>query len=104
VDLGLGRQQCRRDADEQPDDREHGNGAAIAAPVPVVGGGLSCGIAKAVLTVILGHAGQRAGCVRKSSLNSTRQLTLAMDIERINQIGTSLADLTARTEALRGYL
>jgi hypothetical protein len=27
-----------------------------------------------------------------------------MDIERINQIGTSLADLTARTEALRGYL
>jgi hypothetical protein len=27
-----------------------------------------------------------------------------MDIERINQIGASLADLTARTEALRGYL
>ncbi len=27
-----------------------------------------------------------------------------MDIERINQIGTSLADLTQRTEALRGYL
>jgi hypothetical protein len=27
-----------------------------------------------------------------------------MDIERINQIGTSLADLAARTEALRGYL
>jgi hypothetical protein len=27
-----------------------------------------------------------------------------MDIERINQIGTALADLAARTEALRGYL
>jgi len=27
-----------------------------------------------------------------------------MDIERINLIGTSLADLTQRTEALRGYL
>ncbi len=29
---------------------------------------------------------------------------IAMDIERINQIGTLLADLTARTAALRGYL
>jgi len=28
----------------------------------------------------------------------------AMDIERINQIGNSLADLTSRTEALRRYL
>jgi hypothetical protein len=27
-----------------------------------------------------------------------------MDIERINLIGTGLADLAARTEALRGYL
>jgi len=27
-----------------------------------------------------------------------------MDIERINLIGTLLADLTARTDALRGYL
>jgi hypothetical protein len=27
-----------------------------------------------------------------------------MDIEHINQIGNSLADLTARTDALRGYL
>jgi predicted ATPase with chaperone activity len=27
-----------------------------------------------------------------------------MDIERINQIGNTLADLAARTEALRGYL
>jgi hypothetical protein len=29
---------------------------------------------------------------------------LPMDIERINQIGATLADLAARTEALRGYL
>jgi hypothetical protein len=29
---------------------------------------------------------------------------LRMDIERINQIGNQLADLTRRTEALRGYL
>jgi hypothetical protein len=28
----------------------------------------------------------------------------AMDIERINAIGTLLADLVARTEQLRGYL
>jgi hypothetical protein len=28
----------------------------------------------------------------------------AMDIERINQLGSLLADLTARTDALRGYL
>jgi len=27
-----------------------------------------------------------------------------MDIERTNQIGSLLADLTARTDALRGYL
>jgi hypothetical protein len=27
-----------------------------------------------------------------------------MDIERINQIGNTLADLTSRTEALRRYL
>jgi hypothetical protein len=29
---------------------------------------------------------------------------LDMDIERINLIGATLADLSARTEALRGYL
>lgn len=28
----------------------------------------------------------------------------AMDIERINGIGNTLADLAARTDALRGYL
>jgi len=36
-------------------------------------------------------------------LAAPHKLTL-MDIERINAIGTLLADLTARTEALRGYL
>ena len=30
--------------------------------------------------------------------------TNVMDIERINSIGTLLADLSARTEQLRGYL
>lgn len=30
--------------------------------------------------------------------------TETMDIERINQIGSKLADLTQRTQALRGYL
>jgi len=30
--------------------------------------------------------------------------TLTMDIERVNAIGTLLADLSARTAALRGYL
>jgi hypothetical protein len=29
---------------------------------------------------------------------------LAMDVEHINAIGNSLADLTQRTESLRGYL
>jgi hypothetical protein len=28
----------------------------------------------------------------------------SMDIERINAIGANLADLTERTQALRGYL
>jgi hypothetical protein len=31
-------------------------------------------------------------------------LVPVMDIEHINQIGNSLADLSARTDALRGYL
>jgi hypothetical protein len=34
----------------------------------------------------------------------SRQHPRAMDIERINLIGSLLADLTARTDALRGYL
>lgn len=35
---------------------------------------------------------------------SHRSKKTSMDIERINLIGTQLADLTRRTEALRGYL
>jgi hypothetical protein len=33
-----------------------------------------------------------------------RTATPAMDIEHINQIGNTIADLSARTDALRGYL
>ena len=32
------------------------------------------------------------------------QAVPTMDIEHINQIGNMLADLSARTDALRGYL
>jgi hypothetical protein len=39
--------------------------------------------------------------MRKSADSRTEQ---HMDIERINAIGTLLADLTARTGQLRGYL
>ena len=42
--------------------------------------------------------------VSKSRPFDTQALRRAMDIERINQIGSLLADLTARTGALRGYL
>jgi hypothetical protein len=35
---------------------------------------------------------------------STRQTPPIMDVEHINSIGTLLADLSARTEQLRGYL
>jgi hypothetical protein len=41
---------------------------------------------------------------RIAAFTPTRNSTRAMDIERINQIGGLLADLTARTDALRGYL
>jgi hypothetical protein len=40
--------------------------------------------------------------MRKSAPSEKR--AQRMDIERINQIGNQLADLTQRTEALRGYL
>jgi hypothetical protein len=36
--------------------------------------------------------------------SGSRHAQNIMDIERINAIGTALADLTARTAALRGYL
>ncbi len=35
---------------------------------------------------------------------ATRKNEYPMDIEHINSIGTLLADLTARTQQLRGYL
>lgn len=40
--------------------------------------------------------------MRKSTF--TLNPTPTMDIEQINAIGTALVDLSARTEALRGYL
>jgi len=39
--------------------------------------------------------------MRKCALRCTKK---TMDIERVNAIGTMLADLSARTVALRGYL
>ena len=44
--------------------------------------------------------------MRKSALAAAqpRLRNNTMDIERINQIGNDLADLTSRTEALRRYL
>jgi hypothetical protein len=39
----------------------------------------------------------------KSPVSPNRQDTL-MDAEHINQIGSTLADLSDRTEQLRGYL
>jgi hypothetical protein len=39
--------------------------------------------------------------MRESAL---RQNAIIMDIERVNAIGSLLADLSARTEQLRGYL
>jgi len=40
--------------------------------------------------------------MRQSAPSKIRAVN--MDIERINLIGSGLADLVARTEALRGYL
>jgi hypothetical protein len=36
--------------------------------------------------------------------NPALRRIFAMEAERINQIGSQLADLSARTQALRGYL
>ena len=43
-------------------------------------------------------------CQNRSLFADTPEPCSAMDIERINQIGSQLDDLTARTGALRGYL
>ncbi|MEO7245258.1 MAG: hypothetical protein ABIX12_08940, partial [Rubrivivax sp.] len=42
--------------------------------------------------------------MRKSRLPDASERPFPMDIELINLIGTRLADLSARTDALRGYL
>jgi hypothetical protein len=38
------------------------------------------------------------------AFKKTASTSCTMDIEHINQIGATLTDLAARTEALRGYL
>jgi hypothetical protein len=45
----------------------------------------------------------RAGCVPESA-PLTHTGTALMDTEHINAIGNALADLTRRTQDLRGYL
>jgi hypothetical protein len=47
-------------------------------------------------------SGQTLGCPMRKCAPSLESRT--MDIERINQIGNGLADLSERTEALRRYL
>jgi hypothetical protein len=48
--------------------------------------------------------GQQGGACQNRALTAHGIAFSAMDIERINQIGSQLDDLTARTGALRGYL
>jgi hypothetical protein len=51
------------------------------------------------------HAGGRPGRWDTPCENPRlRQNAITMDIERVNAIGSLLADLSARTEQLRGYL
>lgn len=45
-----------------------------------------------------------AGAEPHAKMPSFSARAFAMDIERINQIGNTLADLSTRTEALRRYL
>jgi hypothetical protein len=49
----------------------------------------------------MAQARPREHPMRESAL---RQHAITMDIERVNAIGSLLADLSARTEQLRGYL
>ena len=51
-----------------------------------------------------GQAASPSGWTPAGVLGGWPHSGSVMDIERINQIGTTLADLTARTDALRGYL
>jgi hypothetical protein len=50
------------------------------------------------------HTAAFGAACQNRGLHANTDTTCAMDIERINQIGSLLADLTARTDALRGYL
>jgi hypothetical protein len=51
------------------------------------------------------HARNRPGPADTPCENPRlRQNAITMDIERVNAIGSLLADLSARTEQLRGYL
>jgi hypothetical protein len=43
-------------------------------------------------------------CVRKSRDSQNTHGNCTMDVEHINAIGNTLADLTQRTVGLRGYL
>ncbi|NKI95472.1 hypothetical protein FHT26_003423 [Rhizobacter sp. SG703] len=43
-------------------------------------------------------------CVRKSRDSQNTHGNRTMDVEHINAIGNTLADLTERTVGLRGYL
>jgi hypothetical protein len=54
----------------------------------------------------LSRCGQTLGRIANETIRAPKKRKggPAMDIERINQIGSGLADLSARTEALRGYL
>lgn len=52
-----------------------------------------------------GSAGARQTPMRESGSGLTpARHHASMDIEQVNAIGTLLADLSARTEQLRGYL
>ena len=53
------------------------------------------------VSAVLRRTGAWRGAMQKSRLFDIRD---SMDNEQINAIGTALADLSERTEQLRGYL
>jgi len=71
----------------------------FAKPLPEPG--RSCKNAELFARAAALHRGPEPAEKTAAKLALTGSL---MDIERINTIGTTLADLTARTDALRGYL
>jgi hypothetical protein len=52
---------------------------------------------------LIAHAQAQPAIVRKFA-DAAYTRNRIMDVEHINAIGTALADLTQRTQALRGYL